>query len=355
MRTRTRCFWATSVLVLLIFSLVPGQAQTRQHLKTLDISLFLKEPKSKTATAVSMRAVGFGTRKTAVKDGDTIQSLLESGGIQFDGSSLSLVYDLNPQLESARTLEIGSEIELPHVSPATLKRNRAAGHVVAIGLDRRLKRQLLMDHARLKQLVKGLFGATSGQSPNDEITATLRETLEALGLIAKTIREDIQPFSRDSLSQLADETSLLMAILEKVASQRGKFTDEDRRTIARIQADLNVKIESFSDSKGPNDPPDRHKAVRVIVKTVRNGQPVSSIRIFYIGEALFNNSRYQPKSFASIDNPGEKNINQGDYMIWAAKAEDGSRISQPVLVNVRQNQVVNGFRGLGLYVDIAIK
>ncbi len=344
-------------LILVIFAAGISRVEAQQRVTTRELFLSLKHKESGLTKAVSMRGVRLRTQKTLIKEGDTIRSLLELGGIKYDGSSLSLVYDLNPALESAGTIEKGSEIVLPVAGGGAFEKNRTKGFLVAVVVDKSLKKTLVANYVRLEALHRELSKAEPSRNENSgqpAIESAIKEALASLQVIKTVIVENNQPFSHDSLSQLVDETDLMIGILVRMVGSGKPVDAGDRATIIKVYDDLTVKVESFSDSKG-TQAPDRQKDVRVIVKTLRNGQPASSVRVYYIGEALFGNAKYQPKTFTTIDNPSEKNINEGDYMVWAGKAEDSTRLSQPVLVNIRKNQLVNGARGLGLYIDIAIK
>lgn len=359
MYKRLRGVLGVSCLIFVILAGDVSRGQTQQAITTREISLSLKRQESNRRKSVTTRTVQLGTHKTATTEGDTIRSLLERGGVSYDGSSLSLVYDLNPTLENAGTIKKGSEIVLPMAVGGTgFQKSRAHGYLLTIDLDRRLKKALLDNHTRLDALSRELSKPNfnrNDESGNVAIRAAVKETLESLQVIKKAIQENVQPFSHDSLSQLTDETDLMIEILVGIVSNGKPITASDRAAIVKIKDDVSVKVESLSDSKGPGQTPDRQKDVRVIVKTLRNGQTVSSVRIYYIGEALFGNTKYQAKSFTTIDNPSEKNINEGDYMVWAGNAVDSSKLSQPVLVNVRKSQVTNGSFGLALYLDLAVR
>lgn len=354
-RRFNRLLVMSSLLLITLTCSHVSQAQAQEPITTREMSLSSKKPGVRMTKSLSGTAARLRPHKIVVTDGDTIRGLLESSGIHYDGGSLSMVYDLNPALEDAGEIKKGEEIALPFaVGGNALQRDRANGYLVAIALDKSLKKALLKNCVRLKELGSGF--ERTGSSDNLAIKPAVKEVLESLEIIKKTVQENVQPLSHDTLSQLTDETDLMIGILGELVSSGKPASDAERAAIDRIKGDLTVKVASFVSSKGPNQVPERERDVRVVVSTLRNdGRQVSSVRIFYMGEALFGNAKYSPKSFSTLDNPSEKKMGEGDYMVWAANAADSSRVSEPVLVNVRKSQIVNGKLGPAFYLDIAVK
>jgi len=322
------------------------------------ISFALAKPDGKVVKLLPRKSVRVVPRKVVVEAGDTIQSLLARNGIHFDGSSLSIVYDLNSTLEDAASIKEGSKIVLPFlVGGSDLRKNRRQGYVVVMTVDQDLKQALLRNGDQMKTLGQHLSGE-AGNPRKAALVIAVKEMLDSMEIIKKAVQENIQPLTHDSLSQLTDETDLMIEFLKKVAAGADPATlySAYQSTIDNVNKDLSVKIESFSEIKGPNQPPERQRDVRVVVNTTgSDGRPVGAVRIYYIGEALFGSSKYPPKTFTTIANPSEKNINEGDYMIWAGNPTNATKLSEPLMINVRKNQVTNGRSGTALYVDIAIR
>jgi hypothetical protein len=351
-------FVMSSFLVVTLISGHVNRAVAQTTPTRRQMSFALATSDGKVVKLLPRKSVRVVPRKVVVQAGETIQSLLARNSIHYDGSSLSIVYDLNPTLEDAASIKEGGTIVLPFLVGGTdVRRNRRHGYFVAITVDRDLKHALLRNCDRMKTLGQHLSEQT-GDSGNAAIWPAVKEMLDSLEIIKKAVRENIQPLTHDSLSQLRDETDLMIGILKKVVA------GEDAAVVYRVykpaidnvKKDLSVKVESFTDIKGPNQPPERQRDVRVVVNTVgSDGRPVGTVRIYYIGEALFGSSKYPPKTFTTITNPTEKNINEGDYMIWAGDPANATKLSEPVMINIRKNQVANGRSGTALYVDIAIR
>lgn len=292
---------------------------------------------------VSVKALGpseirLSTRRVRVREGDSIESLLQAGGILPNAESFGAVYTLNPELDP-RALVPGRELALPAADGgAGLAAARKDGYLVALTLDVPGKQDLLDQVVKLEDLSGRFASLDSARFPSAAARAQSVEDLETtvnlLRSVKTVIRGQTRPLDPELLWQLRMESKHVASVLAAVFEGQRPVTAADARTLHLVAESMRIRAEHFRRVRGPGDPPERYARVRVAVRTVGAGRrAMDGLRIYYAPEALYEVPS-AVKPFRELS-PAAEYLVEANYRIWAARSPDPRPASEVLAVPVR--------------------
>jgi len=285
-----------------------------------------KEPFSLTAESVSVNQ-------------RTIYELLKAAHIFPDVEAFALVYVINPDVRALREIKV-SQIRIPKiVGGPQLEAAFTEGFVVLLTVEREKKELFNAKVLRLKQLVESVsnFGPEKFQdmSVHDVTIASLKTTSGILGGINQRVSQRFgRPISSEGLSQLIADVDLLSATLTNKTEATAKILKADEGKILSIEKDVRIKGRAFSEVAA-GDAPDAPPDVLVIVKTLKAGNQVPNLRIYYVPEALKDNND-DVRPFGVLSSPSNKKIPEADYCFWAAIDPSHTPVTNVLCLEIRQ-------------------
>jgi len=289
------------------------------------------------ARRVSLRAAE-GVRVTwrviEVPPDSTIHELLLSQGILPDVEAFAVVYELNPQLNQLSRLTPGTTLMLPVIdSPATIE----SGKRIAIVLDADLKESIT---GRVYQLRKILPRIRTLQNGLLDTAVSLDDAVDTLEFMQLGfVRRNGRPISREALEQLDADAALLNAALSR-ANDRGRWERESSDALSAVLNDIRIKKRAFTQIAS-GKPPDRWPEVRVIVRTLKGGIPVSNLRVYYVPQALRGNSA-AIRTFDRLSTPSDRSLPEADYFVWASRDPAMTPITSeyPLIVRSSSSDII---------------
>ncbi|HXI26577.1 MAG TPA: hypothetical protein VNG71_22185 [Pyrinomonadaceae bacterium] len=315
----------------LIFAIIPGSARPLEkyrqfQLDNLAVTLTLQRPDNLERGDWPEEAVQLSSQSTAV-NGKTINELLLAANFFPDVEAFSLVYKLNPEISDLRNLRI-STIRIPKVDGgAKLRAVFANGFQVLVTVERERKQEFGRDVQTLLRSVDTVskFGPEKFSEPltRDVLVKSLKHISEILDEIARQFRERYgRPVPKTVLCELLAETRLLNSIIGPKTLDKAKFDQNEKEKITEIELNLIQKSKSFKEVAAPGDPSPNWNSVEVTVKTVRDGQLIPNLRIWYIAKLSRDPETLGSFGMLSTDKPdalAKGNVYEADYCFWAAK------------------------------------
>jgi hypothetical protein len=287
-----------------------------------------------------------------VKPDDTIHSLLIGNKIRPDIEAFTLVYELNPQVQSLKSLKAGTTLLLPLLQPGPkLSAELEAGFKVALTVDPDVKDTL----GRNTQVLTTIFPVNATLTPSKVANGV---SVESSGQAARyvvnrleffrrsIIRRNGRPVTRETLEQLIGDAETMTALLTPVMKGERRLTADDARQIVSIQKDIKIKETHFV-QVAAGEPPDAWPKVKIVVRTIKQGKPVSGLRVYYVPEALKTRAD-QVRPFDTLSSPCERKMPEADYIIWASKDNNSKPISVMQRLIVRKESTTGP-------VDLAIR
>ena len=266
-------------------------------------------------------AAKLGTAAVTVKAADTIAKLLRANGIFANGDSLAIVYQLNPAIKTLTPLPAGSTLTLPKVSGgATLRQALAKGELVVVSANDQLKRDVrtaATDLADTAVAVSRLAPDRFEASGRDATARSLNAIADRLDIIRKIIMNGNVSLDRPLLQQILEQADLVRTRMRAFPASAEKLSAADQQRIKLVEEDLELKAGIFEETRGGEAAQKAALGVRVVVNTLKNGNPVKNLRICYVPAALFDK---EPSTFGKVSSPADEMIPIGNYRIWADAA-----------------------------------
>lgn len=280
-------------------------------------------------------------RRSVFGERDNVRHVLIANAIFPDSDAFGLVYDLNPSLKSINSAGPNSELIMPFarsVSRSTL----GAGQLVRLVVHSQLKSDVLAKVANLNEQTAAVntLGIERFANANERraVLRSLREIIDSSQIIRNVISGKVRPVTEEVLNQFSGELEMVQISLGRVIQSAGLFNDSDLSTLKSVEDDLRIKRRALTDVKGPSETPTRWRDVRVVVRTLRNGQPEPNLRVYYVPEALRGRSRHI-RSFNTLGSPTERLLPEANYWIWAGKPgqePEGSALSDVKRLELRR-------------------
>src|SRR5437870_774852 len=219
-------------------------------------------------------------------NGKTIHELLRENHIFPDVEAFSVVYGLNPEIQKLSDLDV-PQIRIPMVlGGQKLEAAFGSGFMVFVTVDKERKEQFNENVKTLTKLVQTVSDLGTERFPDsptkESITSSLSTISAALnGINKRLIQRFGRPIPRDALDQLNAETGLLNAMLSAKTSTGARISKTDLDQIVAIDKDISVKSKAYSEIAA-GEAPARWPEVNVVVKTIRQGHQIPSLRIYYV-------------------------------------------------------------------------
>lgn len=273
--------------------------------------------------------------------GKTIHDLLRENHISPDVEAFGIVYVLNPEIKTLKTLNV-AQLRIPVVQGGSaLAAIFGSGFTVTVTIDKELKERFSTDVNELTkatQTVSG-FGADKFQEPaTKEVTLnSLRHISGALGRINdRLIQRFGRPIPTEALRQLNADAEVLNRMLNSKAAPGALISNEERNRIVLIEKDVDVKTKAYFETASLGVP-ERWPEVTVTVKTLEGRIEVPSLRVYYVPQALKGQDS-EILSFGVLSSPTDQSIPEADYCFWAAKDPDKSAVTNELCVEIRTNK-----------------
>jgi hypothetical protein len=327
--------WFAVVAALLPLSTPPAGESESAERPRVEVRSFIKDGRAWKRGTPACRVT---FEKHSIDPGQSMAGLLHAQGIIPDSEAMTLLYELNPNLEEAdpggkRTIIIPQLLTEPLAQKA-LK----AGYHASLVTDADLKQRL---SARLENIL-GLQakGAKSRLSlPEDPVGGILywqavASIAEALEKIVARVQNRTVPV--EVLLQITAIAELIEESMERLALPGSVLDEEDLRVATAVDEDLQVRLDSLTPVRGSSQRIPKVN-VRVRVRSIGNKSPLSHMEIHYTPVALLNKRHWTFNP--SNDESGAvatQAMLEADYFLWAANALSGERQSDLKRVNVRR-------------------
>jgi hypothetical protein len=254
---------------------------------------------------------------------DTIYSLLQANGIYPDSEAFTLVYDLNPTLNTL-ALSDGIDLQLPKVAAESdLARLKAGDDLARVAVDADLRDALSKSAGQLQSLVNSSAGLTGTAAQSQ-----LKSIAAAYAQIDKSYhRRTGPPLRREALRQLLDEAAALNTILEDAEQTKKKLSGDDESQIAAIHDDLSGVMANYSQILG-NNPPKAEETCAVLVNIKgENLAQSDTMRVYYTFNGLYRDPPSDPPVRSSSwtqlgSGHSGRLLSDKNYKVWAARDGD---------------------------------
>lgn len=339
--------WSSVLQIAVLVSLASAgmTGTSKGKLANLNISMILVNRSDGSSRLIKREVIELIAQKATLGNGESVEGLLTSNGILPDGESLGLVYILNPKLD-AKTVRSATELLLPKVKGGQeLSTALGEGYLVALTLDKELKRQLLIKVKDLRSLIQRMlkleFNRFETAESRDSVIECMHYVEESLGIMRIVIRERSRPLSSEMLRQVVCEIDVLALILNNLTKGQHKLSRTDAETIKQIAEDFKIRMKSFSEERGPGDLPSKWPEGLVSVRVRRSGnrEEVHGLRIYYVPEALWNIRHKIESSFRKLSSPTEQSLPVATYFFWAGKPGDSTPLSDRKKESVRKSEM----------------
>jgi hypothetical protein len=332
-----------SLLVLTIF--LPAQGQSfnkvkQAQLEGLNITMTLKKTPASQEVNWPTEPITLTAQSIAV-NGKLINQLLMDNYISPDMEAFSVVYALNPQIQKLSNLNV-LQIRIPVVKGG---RNLTAifrrGFRVFLTVDKELKDRFIANVRGLSRLNQTVSTFGDEKFQNLEVKQSVIISLQNISDVLSHINDRLiqrfgRPIPTEALNQLNAEVELLNKSLSGKGLPGARISKEEQNQIATIEKDIAIKKRAYIETASFG-PPDRWPEVTVIVKTIRGGREVPSLRIYYVPEALKGQDS-EIRSFGILSSPSNQSLPEADYCFWAAKDPDKTAVTIEQCIEVRTNR-----------------
>lgn len=263
-------------------------------------------------TQILQRDFRLRTETVELARHETVKGALAARGVLPTSESITLVYELNPDIVSVDSVASGSTVVLPTAARSDLPQ----GYLASIELDADLKSQFQMRLGQLR-LISGGLRARSGARSQWRV---YRNDIRGISRRLRLLQTDRLP--REALSQLND---LLADMIQTIQSDSLAISREQRLSLVNLW-EREVDNKTRCSRNGINC------LVPFAVRTMnhRDGRIEHRLRVFYRPMYL----RTAPREFDCPTSPATRSLPVADYMLWAIR--DGQLVSDTVTIQVRR-------------------
>lgn len=272
-------------------------------------------------------------------NGQTINELLLANNIRPDYEAYGIVYNLNPNIKDLGEITL-KQIKLPKIQGGEfLKHLFEYNFKIHFIADKKLKEELIAENKKLNLLIIKASDLDITHFSSSNIKADYLNKLKSTSDLLNGINTSISkgfgpPIPREVLERLLKQVGLLQSDINSVIFNKKKINLIELEQITAINKDLKIKAGILIETASAR-PPRSYPKVKVIVKTMRNGQEISNYRIFYVAEA-YKRRLEMGEPIGKLSSPTDKSIDQADWCFWAAKDPDRNPISNMVCEEVRE-------------------
>jgi hypothetical protein len=202
-------------------------------------------------------------------------------------------------------------------------------------------------------LVWFLQGQAQAQNDTDELVAALADLQSAVNalpadLSSDNLRGDTARLTSAARSARnlpfnpAEYTRSLRSAAELLKGSPSRTVVEDVTVDLDAKTEHSMRASSATSSSGPPGgttgttgaaPPKIGGLVTLTVNTLRNGQPISNLRVQALLKLYEHVQGSEPRTFLRVSSPTQMDLEPGRYWVWALDPST-SQTSQRVLVTV---------------------
>jgi hypothetical protein len=289
------------------------------------------------------------TKTVTARRDSNIDNLLRAHGIRPDVESYTLIYDLNPNLESLDRLPEGTKLVLPSVKGGPrLRQKLKSGHIVMLNLDKGLKDRLAGNVVALRSLSMRFAALSPVSLPDpgkqkDSINA-VRESVDWLTQMQETIaRRSAKPIRIMTLRQMVNESDILRSILEAAIKPGRRLSAADQAQIFGIHDDLEELLKRWDEPMAGGIPPGEPQYKIVVEIRGKDSATIRNLRVYYVERGLFRTPIVNPPvrytNFSGLGSGSWAVLPVKNYKVWAARDGDPTNpITNPQDLLVRAPQ-----------------
>jgi hypothetical protein len=328
-------------IMMLLFCPAIGKGQETK-LTELNISMTLINLRDKSSTNLSSEDAELTTKKIIMKENDNIQKLLTGNGIYADGESIGILYHLNPGMDP-KSIKAGAEILFPVIK---MKKQLASSSkedcLVALTLDKKIKQDFINTIKQFDIVAAGIsslsFNSSIPPEVKDKFIALTKPIMENMETFKVLIRERTRPLSSEMILQMNDEGDQMISIIEKITHKNYILTNNDIESIELIAKNMTIRMKTLDEAKGAGGISSNWPEVSVFVRAidVSHGKEINNLRVYYVGQGLWNDRIKYEKSFDKLTSPSERILPEADYYIWVGKPQDSTPLSDRKSLEVRK-------------------
>jgi hypothetical protein len=221
----------------------------------------------------------------------------------------------------------GTQVALPAVSgPDTLRRALGHGYLAYLTIDVTLKRRVARHASEvlrwpgvLAELPAERLGGEESKGTIIEASREVRDFATAVGL---ALEQRTRPVDREVLGQIDLELVAFDSALRQFTSTGAPLAEPTRGLVLAAAEDARLRSHYWRESMGPGDSLVQYPRLPIVVRTMRAGQEVKGLRVYYAPRALFR--RAEPGSFPRLTSPSAAQLPLANYIIWAGAPGDAS-------------------------------
>jgi len=336
MRRLIEALWMTGACVALAQSSMPAG-----RLAGRDVVLSVVDAENLSPIRWNGEKLSLSVGPSVLEKGTNVFTLLQANRIVPDGEAFELVYDLNPTVRDAKTLEPGVKLLLPRVSSeAALADLRKQGYLALLTLDLELRGSIDGEFEKMR-----LSAAAFAQLPPAGSPDKYAHAKEQITYISNSIaemrrrfaRRTSPPQSKATLEQLRRELEVLNALLQKALASSSRLNKEDLEQVAAIRDDIEASMAAYEQALS-NEPPKADGLYKVVVN-ITGPAPANVVRyrVYYTNYGLYRDPPDRNSDGFRIPGSGASEyLRAQNYMIWAAQDGDAAHpLTEPLRVKVR--------------------
>jgi len=311
-------------VIISIYSVTNTIAGT--GIEGLDISTMLINQKDHSKINATDINIELTTKRIVFKETDTIDKILISNGIYPNGESLGILYRINADIDE-KVIKTNTLLTIP----AIVKPRENC--LVVLTLDKGIKQDFLKTLKLLDKHVEQISNVQIGQfgsiTEKEQFTQSIKSITKSMDFFGEAINRQTRPLSSEMLRQMNDEAKLMNLVLNNTVNNKQGFGASDMEAVDLVLKNMNIRMQSLNEKKGPGGLHSRWPEVRVTVKTIdtNRGMEVHNLQIYYVPKALWPYRKDCEKSFDKVTSPSDRDLPEADYYIWAGKKSDPTKES----------------------------
>ncbi|PWT90982.1 MAG: hypothetical protein C5B54_06200 [Acidobacteria bacterium] len=270
------------------------------------------------------------TSATVTSDAN-IYMLLQANGIAPDPGAFTIVYDLNPQITDVNSVAPNTVLQLPAVSAERgLQKILQNRELVELTVDPEIRSHLNARIEALQLLIPSVTQVIAEPSAQLE----LKNLIGWYQQIEKRFKRKTDPPLRQAtLVELLNEADLLSSAIEGALKKHRQVTENERKQIAAIYADVRLEMTQYGEVLARAPP--KAEGVYSVTVNVSGIDPkfIDGLRVYYTYNGLFRPLPAQPPitsfGFRQLGPGKSENLFMKNYWLWAAKDGDPNHPATP--------------------------
>jgi hypothetical protein len=312
----TKIFLSLLLPTLAFTQIPPASPTSGPPVPTLDVTMGdikVVTPVTTRIATTDIQTARVEPETVTVQPGERVVSLLADNGIRQDAQALSLIYDLNPQVDDIRQIQAGQKLRLPSIEgSSTLELALRRGYRVELLRNLAIIQVVKTRADEFQQIEATLIGLRidrfASRRDKIEVTHLLSETRKAMDVI----KNPDNIVSQKVLKQASGDVGFILKTLSAVLASGQPISTSD---LAKIKESAeNLQAIGQEVSAGGSG------LVRTEINTdnASTGEPVKQLRVFYAPQA----DRNQKQECSELSTPLTEAIARGDYIFWAMRGTE---------------------------------